>query len=325
MIVPQHWAEARRQVRRGKRQISVRRFGWSDDSLEAAQAMADRRADEALARIEAGEFLTRSEPKVPYNGADGLPIREEIVARHGAAIVTRNSYGARCLNVPDVLFADVDLKQGPGLVLSVMTSAVLSLLVIGIGWQRMNWVAGVSAVIVCLLVGVWLAGVIHKVREQLAGSPDEAGLRDIRAFCDRRPNWKVRVYRTPAGLRVVALHRTFEPADAEVQEFFDAIGTDPVYARMCRNQNCFRARLSAKPWRIGIESRLRPRPGVWPVREEAREERRRWIEAYDAAARGYAACRLIDEIGLGMTDSRARDIADLHDRESGARQSLPIA
>jgi len=95
MIVPQFWAEGRVRGRHDGRQVTVRRFGWSDTSQADAQANADDRAAEALRRVLAGERLDRREPKVPYNGADGLPIREEIVARHGDTIITRNSYGAR--------------------------------------------------------------------------------------------------------------------------------------------------------------------------------------------------------------------------------------
>lgn len=39
----------------------------------------------------------------------------------------------------------------------------------------------------------------------------------------------------------------------------------PMYARTCRNQACFRARVTANPWRIGIARHLRPLPAVWPI------------------------------------------------------------
>lgn len=52
----------------------------------------------------------------------------------------------------------------------------------------------------------------------------------------------------------MVLHRTFDPLDAAVSKCFQALGADPTYVRMCRNQRCFRARVSPKPWRIGIES-----------------------------------------------------------------------
>jgi hypothetical protein len=77
----------------------------------AAQVNADERAQEALQRLLSGEKLPRREPKVPYNGGEGVPIREEIVSRHGETIITRNSYGARCLNTPNVLVADVDFQE----------------------------------------------------------------------------------------------------------------------------------------------------------------------------------------------------------------------
>lgn len=42
-----------------------------------------------------------------------MPIREEIIGRAGDAVITRNGYGACCLNVPNVLFGDVDVYAGP--------------------------------------------------------------------------------------------------------------------------------------------------------------------------------------------------------------------
>src|SRR5690242_6729365 len=110
MIVPRYWAEALKRHRDGGRQITVRRSGWSDESLAAAEAHAATRAEEALARLLAGEALPRIERKVPYNGAEGLPIREEIYAEHGGVVITRNSYGALCLNIENVLIADVDFE-----------------------------------------------------------------------------------------------------------------------------------------------------------------------------------------------------------------------
>ncbi|HMW18952.1 MAG TPA: hypothetical protein PKN13_12055 [Accumulibacter sp.] len=46
MIIPDHWAEARKQRRANGRQVTVRRFGWSSVSADDAAAMAEHRADE---------------------------------------------------------------------------------------------------------------------------------------------------------------------------------------------------------------------------------------------------------------------------------------
>ncbi|HEY1066209.1 MAG TPA: hypothetical protein VGE52_08875, partial [Pirellulales bacterium] len=125
MIVPQYWAESRVQRRENRRQVTVRRFGWSDESQEAAQRHADQRAQEALNRIWHGEKLARRERKLAYNGAQGVPIREEILNRYGDAIVTRNAYGARCLNTPNVLFVDVDDASQPS---ATLTCALILLM-----------------------------------------------------------------------------------------------------------------------------------------------------------------------------------------------------
>lgn len=54
MIVPSFWAEARVQYRRKGKQITIRRFGWSDTSEEDAQHNAQARVDQALARAISG-------------------------------------------------------------------------------------------------------------------------------------------------------------------------------------------------------------------------------------------------------------------------------
>ncbi len=116
MLVPRYWAEHRIQLREGRGpQTTIRRWGWSGESQVAADNHARERAEAVAAEVRAGRklsFAERRERKVAYNGADGLPIREEVLSEHPDldAVVTRNQYGAHCLNVRDVLFADVDLE-----------------------------------------------------------------------------------------------------------------------------------------------------------------------------------------------------------------------
>ena len=108
MIVPQYWAECRKRHSDPNQAITVKRFGWSDTSVDEAQAMADERAQQALDSILAGEKLLRHEPRVAYNGAAGVPIREQVLERRGEQVLTRNVYGARCLNSPNACFVDID-------------------------------------------------------------------------------------------------------------------------------------------------------------------------------------------------------------------------
>jgi hypothetical protein len=324
MIVPQFWAEARRQHRERGRQVTVRRFGWSDESPEAAQAHAEQRAGEALREILSGAPRARRERRAAYNGADGLPIREEIVGRHGDVVLTRNSYGAVCMNVPDVIFADVDFDESREIEPGILSIGFALLAAIGATLTirtRPNWLVPLiwgypMAVILSELVR-WARRKTHR---------DEARSRNrLERFLEDHPDWAVRVYRTPNGLRLLVTHRHFDPTGPEAAEFFLAIGVDRVYARMCERQRCFRARLTAKPWRIGIGDHFRPRPGVWPIRRERMPERLAWLERYDAAAREYAACVFVDSLGSGLVDGRVRSVVELHDRLSGATSGRPIA
>lgn len=110
MLIPYFWAEARLQNKSSGKQVTVRRWGWSDLNQADAQALANRRAQDALQRVLAGESLHRRETKDSYGTQEGVPIREEVVSRHGENVVTRNSYGSLCLNAPRVLFADIDAE-----------------------------------------------------------------------------------------------------------------------------------------------------------------------------------------------------------------------
>jgi hypothetical protein len=325
VIVPQYWAEGRAQHRERGRQVTVRRFGWSDASEAEAQAHADSRANEALQRALDDDDLPRREPKLPYNGAEGVPIREEIVSRHDDAIVTRTTYGARCLNTPDVLFADIDFPEGPDWRLGAGIAAAAMALIIGVGvWSGSGWVA--FGLTLAAIFGVApLTRAIGKAMRDLKGGVEAMSIKRVREFIATHSEWNLRVYRTPAGLRLLATHRKFDPTDASVQAFFQAVGADRVYVRMCMNQHCFRARVSPKPWRIGIGTHMRPRPGVWPVRAEKLAIRNEWIEAYEAKATGFAACRFMEVIGSGNVHLDVGPTIALHDELSGALSERPIA
>lgn len=326
MLVPEFWAEARKQHRDGKRQLTVRRFGWSNDSQDEALAMAELRAAEALSRLLAGEKIERREPKIAYNGADGVPIREEVLSRHGEEVVTRNAYGAHCLNTPRALFADIDF-DAPSRAREVLLVLVLMAggsVLAGLYFHR--WEVVLILLLLSLSLAFPLASLLCRLLIAWRGGPERLARQRVLTFLARHPDWNLRLYTTPNGLRLLATHRPFSADEPEVLQFFSAVGTDPVYVRMCLNQRCFRARLTAKPWRIGIAAHLRPRPGVWPVDPARLPLREQWVAEYESKAAEFAACRFVESLGSGKVHRDLRPVIELHDRESRAdRRTLALA
>lgn len=324
MIIPEFWAEARLQHKTRQRQITVKRFGWSDGSQEEAQAMADQRAADALRRIEAGETLTRREIKASY-GVAGMPIREEVLARHGNCVITRNLYGSACLNTPNVLFVDVDYDRGRGFSLSCGQLLILLAGSAGYAWYVGSPRAFFFALLVCVAFSWVVIRLLNALHRRFSEPPSAAALRRVRAFSEAHPNWHLRVYETPAGCRVLVMHDVFEPGSAPVQACFQALEADPVYVQMCELQGCFRARVSPKPWRVGYKEQLRPKPGVWPVKPEYLPGRHKWVRGYEEKAAGHASCRFVRAFGSARSHPEAEAVRVLHDRLCQTESGLPLA
>jgi hypothetical protein len=241
-----------------------------------------------------------------------------VISRHGDAVITRNGYGARCLNTARALFADVDFDKEPTFRQGLWMFAALTACFVALGLVQKSWLLGIAGLVIALVAAWPLTRLLLSVRLQLGGGAPKLARERIEKFLAANPAWGLRLYQTPAGFRVLATHRQFEAQSQEVRRFFEAIKADPVYVRMCVHQNCFRARLSAKPWRMGIDAHMRPRPGVWPVNPELAPLRQQWVQAYEAKASLFAACRFVESLGSGSVHDSLRDVIELHDRESGA-------
>lgn len=326
MQIPQHWAEGRAQRREAGRQLTVRRWGWSDDSPAAAQAHADQRAAEALERLWlAPGSEARREPRAAYNGAEGQPIREELLLRQGDEVVTRNAYGAECLNSPSLFIADIDHGDarlgGAAWALSLLAALLAYAAARGAGLGAWSWGLAIAT---ALLLPTPLERLWHRL-----GGPQRRqrhAEQRVARFAAQHPDWRLRLYQTPAGLRLLAVHAPMDPTSSAVAAAFAALGSDPVYVRMCQRQRCFRARLTGKPWRMGLADR-RPAPRVtWPPTPQQQARRAPWQARYDARSAGFAACRFVREVGHAAVDPRLAAAVELHDQRSRAlRTDLPLA
>ncbi|MGI9470645.1 MAG: hypothetical protein ACR2NZ_03865, partial [Rubripirellula sp.] len=90
-------------------------------------------------------------------------------------------------------------------------------------------------------------------------------------------------------------------------EEFDA---DPLYRRMCKNQECFRARLTPKAWRCQIEKPPTRFPFSTPGEESAY---RRWEKTYLAGIADYGTCSYLETVGSRDVDSALEGLVALHD------------
>ena len=262
---------------------------WSDTSLAEAQARAQAAAHKAAVKFASGEPLQR------YGYSD-RPLREEVLReiRDGAgaltAVITRNSYGCQVLNTTRAMFVDVDLPEPKP----------------------------------AAAVGGWLKSLFGKpaAPPPTPEDPARAVLAKADAWAQQNAGWGWRVYRTKAGFRLLATHALFDPASPAVEAVFEAMGTDPLYRRLCKVQECFRARLTPKPWRCDMETP----PSRWPWQSPKQESKHReWEARYQKATTGFATCALVATLGSRLVHPELQSIVTLHDEATRVGTVLPLA
>ena len=166
-------------------------------------------------------------------------------------------------------------------------------------------------------------GIIGRI-QGIFGAPsaEEKSLASLRAALRHYGGATFRIYRTAAGLRVIAIDREFEPAGREAQDLMKATSTDPAFANLCVVQRSFRARLTPKPWRCNIFSQ----PPQYPRQDnEAQRRFDSWLNEYERTSDRYAICRYIETIGSGNPVAGAGELLDLHDRVTRCNEPLPLA
>lgn len=329
MLIPKHWsrAESEATTPEGKR---VRFHVWrgSVDDPAEAESLAREAVGRIAARIVKGEGF----PERYSYGERAL--REEIVrevsgsAGAPRAAVTRNSYGALVLNTDRMFFIDVDAPTPTTRARARHTS--------GEGGRSFLWdllekvigreVSSLPGFVVALLENVLgpadpSEAAPAPVLPSSGGAASQAVAR-LRDWVSSRPDWRVRVYRTHSGMRYLVTHAPFSPTDGEAESVMNALGADPQYVKLCRAQKSFRARLTPKPWRIGVENP----PSTFPYDDPGSERAmREWTARYDRASNGFATCAFQEEVGSGATHMELAPLVTLHDEQTRATSSLPLA
>ncbi len=148
-----------------------------------------------------------------------------------------------------------------------------------------------------------------------------AGVLDQVARVAVRHAFSFRLYQTAAGHRVMVTNRRVRGGGDEAEAILHEFGSDPLYMRLCRTQQSFRARLTPKPWRAGG-----PKPPVkFPFEDPGSAAAfRRWEGEYSQRIGPYATCRLLKTAGDEVDPSFAT-LIEYHDRETKAASGLPLA
>ena len=149
---------------------------------------------------------------------------------------------------------------------------------------------------------------------QLVGQPKKDKVwfvSQIEQYQKQNPAYTFKVYETFAGLRVVVTNQVFENYSDSAKAIFSSLGVDPLYVKLCKAQSCFRARLTPKPWRIGLErpaSRF-PRHGQSEISDFAG-----WLKNYELASRNVSTVKLVATFGNAREHPDVDRVLEVHDK-----------
>ncbi len=291
-------------------------------------------------------------------------------------IVTRNNYGAQVANVDNIAIIDVDNddllrhiypddythhgfmpaflvnQSNPASKIKIWLFVVVFIIIASvIAWLGLSWL-WLLAVMFGVTAYLWQqASVKDKARAQKY-TDDAASLLPymtdlIKNRITNHPNESFRLYQTPAGFRIIATHDVVLPSDRLVAEWFAYFHADTNYVRLCQVQQCFRARLTAKPWRLSeVENNKLakdiPAKDFWfgsdntdvdnsiEQRQDELKARKQWIVDYDRFTQGYRACHYVESFAGREASHQLQSVAikalvDWHDRACRVDKALPMA
>jgi hypothetical protein len=259
-------------------------------SSDTSEAVAHQSALSAARRILDGFLRGKRLDRYEYGC---VPLREEVLKQvEGAdgrllAVLTRNGYGSVVLNTERVMFVDIDFPENPA-------------------------DAGKSL----------FKGLFGRKPKSPEEEKEERARGPVDQFIAANPTWGMRLYRTFAGLRAIVTHDVMDPQSTAVLDVLKQLGSDPLYVKLCKAQECFRARLTPKPWRCGCV----PNPLRHPITDQKLLRwYERWKEDYETRQAGFATCRFLASLGNPFVHPEAEQIVELHDFTTRAGETVPLA
>jgi hypothetical protein len=222
-------------------------------------------------------------------------VHEEVLEELAFGVITRNRAGCEILNVHRVMFVDWDIDARAHL--KAQTTGVFT-------WLR-RWIFGFNP-------------------SELEAANRECKQLRYRRLRDQLLELKsisARLYETHSGFRGIITSSLFDPAEEVTQSLLNELDSDPLYARLCKVQGTFRARLTPKHWRLGLPKPFleRHRSGFTPKVQPG------WLEHYAQASQNRAVCRFVAQFGDEASEPTIRQVIALHDARCKANQTLELA
>jgi hypothetical protein len=160
------------------------------------------------------------------------------------------------------------------------------------------------------------------IGEQASPAAAAGPLLRVSAWAGQHRDVGLRVYRTNAGLRCLITNQVFDPSQAQSLDILRALGSDPLYVRLCQAQGCFRARLTPKPWRANVGTP----PNRYPWDDAGAEARYRvWQQRYEQSIQPFAVCKLVQQLGPAETHPDIAPVVALHDEVTRSGDNRPLA
>ena len=128
---------------------------------------------------------------------------------------------------------------------------------------------------------------------------------------EEKENLNFRIYQTAGGLRAIETTKEWQPASWQTKRLMRSVYADPLYVSLCWSQECFRARLTPKPWR---HFELAPAD----YNHESGEE---WMKS--DYTEEVAVCKLITE-GSKPIDDKFKSAIEYHDKITKAFENSLI-
>ncbi|MCP4900333.1 MAG: hypothetical protein GY906_25475 [bacterium] len=307
MRFQKYWAREKVTVQKpgDRHPFEIEVCGGSTHDIDDARNQARTLAERVRNAIASGR------PPVRYLYSD-RPLREEVLdelQHQGEQIgaVTRNSYGSRVLNTTKAMFIDIDMDgyRNPATGKQAGTHP---------------WFSFVSKK--PAPQGFWkkVKQIFEDDSAERREGAFQTALTHIEQEVKRHSGLAVRVYRTYGGYRCLVTDRTFDPTDSQSTKLLERFMSDPLYIKLCKVQECYRARLTPKYWRCNGS----PPPARFPFRDDREEKRyRRWQERYEQEIRNYSTSTFVASFGPKTIDDSIRPVIELHDRAAcGAAEEL---